>query len=356
VTPNEVAFLALGLVLGIASGAAGIVIAGTRRPTHEIRLTVAHDAIPRRASTLAADSVGGGSGGPAPGGPGDRRAIDRDQPDLRTLVRSPLHTEAAPQLGAVGAPVMASGAVAIAIEPEPDRLLAELAASGPPSLRLVLDGDHRAMLGLLDALAGPDAEARRAWEDALVALVEAVRERAIDLGMVDLPMGNPFWDTFTIDQCREIVVALASAGRRFDGRDGWADGLAPTYHDLSRALADCGIDPRRVRAWPNSAEIADLFRGARVAAGEAVARNAPTLEAEELRRFLAGRDAGLEPLWRAWDAVRRAVGADRGGAGADRGGAGADRGGAGADRGGAGTRAAEGAAAVEDLRGGGSPG
>jgi hypothetical protein len=306
VSPSEFAFLALGLVLGIATGAAMIVILGSRPPTHEIRLTVARDAIPRRASTLAADAFLRSPDGPAPGGPGDRRWIDRDEPGIRTIV---------PPVVAMPLPFAAGevsrGRAAIAIEPEPDPLLAELTTSGgAPSLHLVLAGDHRAMLRLVDLLSGMDAQQRRAWEELLTAFVEAVRDRALDLGVIDLPMGNPFWDTFTVDQCRDIVVALASTGRRYDGRDGWAEGLAPTYRDLSRALAEAGMDPRRIRAWPNSAEIAELFRGARVAADEAVARWAPTLEAPDLQSFLAERGRGLGSLWAVWDAVRVAIGAD----------------------------------------------
>lgn len=320
-SPSEFAFLALGLVLGIATGAAIVVILGSRPPTHEIRLTVTRDAIPRRASTLAADALHGALAGPAPGGPGDRRSVDRDGPAIRTIVqpvvsmRLPFGPRADAPFPAVAAsPALAASAVglaAIPIEPEPDPLLAELTTSGgAPSLHLVLAGDHRAMLRLVDLVSGMDAAQRRAWEELLTAFVEAVRARAMDLGLVDLPMGNPFWDTFTIDECRQIVVALASTGRRFDGNDAWVDGLAPTYRDLSRALAEVGIDPRRVRAWPNSAEIADLFRGARVAADEAVGRWAPTLEAPQLQDFLAERGRGLESLWAVWDAVRIAIGAD----------------------------------------------
>lgn len=313
-SPSEFAFLALGLVLGIATGAAIVVILGSRPPTHEIRLTVTRDAIPRRASTLAADAFQRSFDGPAPGGPGDRRSIDRDGLDIRTIVQPIVSMRlpfAAPAPVASLAVTAARGLTAVAIEPEPDPLLAELTApQGAPSLHRVLTGDHRAMLRLVDLVSGVDGEQRRAWEELLTAFVEAVRERAIDLGMLDLPMGNAFWDTFTIDQCREVVLALASSGRRFDGRDAWADGLAPTYRDLSRALADVGIDPRRVRAWPNSAEIGELFRGARVAADEAVGRWAPTLEAADLRAFLAERGCGLDSLWAVWDAVRVAIGVD----------------------------------------------
>jgi hypothetical protein len=321
VSPSELAFLALGLVLGIATGAAILVILGSRRPTHEIRLTVTRDAIPRRASTLAADAFQRTLDGPAPGGPGDRRAYDRDEPAIRTLVQpvvsmrlpfAPHRPAMGPEFsGRASEAAAAMGLTAIAIEPEPDPLLAELSASGgAPSLHLVLAGDHRAMLRLVDLVSGMDPEQRRAWEELLAVFVEGVRERAIDLGLIDLPMGNAFWDTFTIEQCRQVVVALASTGRRYDGRDGWVDGLVPAYRDLSRALAEIGIDPRRVRAWPNSVEISELFRGARVAADEAVARWAPTLEAPDLQTFLAERGRGLEPLWSVWDAVRVAIGAD----------------------------------------------
>ena len=48
-TASEFAFLALGLVLGLASGSAIVVVLGSRPPAREVRLTVGHDAVPRRA-------------------------------------------------------------------------------------------------------------------------------------------------------------------------------------------------------------------------------------------------------------------------------------------------------------------
>jgi hypothetical protein len=341
VTQSEVAFLALGLLLGIAAGLAIVMVVRSQPPTHEIRVTVTRDAIPRRSTTLAADYVRGGPLGPAPGGPGDRRSVDRDGDESRTTVRPDgLPVVASPALPWRSQPVpMAVGAAehggAIGIHPEPDRMLAglgiaRLARSAPsdassatlasaldavppdeettPILPGLLAGDHRAMVRLVDAIGGPDEESRRAWDILLTRFVEAVRQRAIELGLVDLPMGNPFWDTFTIEQCRAIVVALASTGRRFDGRSDWADGQVPTYRDLSRALAESAIDPRRVRAWPNSLEIAQLFHGGGVAAEEALAAWAPTLDPDDIRRFLGDRDRGLDELWPLWDAVRAAVG------------------------------------------------
>ena len=292
-TPSEFAFLALGLALGIATGAAIVVVLGSRPPTHDIRLTVTRDAVPRRATTLSTHDARAAADGPAPGGPGDRRAVDRDPNADRTIVREVVPARA-PAL------VTAEGRVGIPIVPD-------ATSGGAPLLPGLLAGEPRAMLGLVDSLAGDDAERRRAWQEVLTRFVEAVRERAIDLGFVDLPMGNPFWDTFTVGQCRPIVVALASTGRRFDGRADWADNVVPTYRDLGKALAESGIEPRRIRAWPNSHEIGELFRGASVASGEAVAHWAPTLEPDELRLFLGMRAAGLDELWPAWDAVLAAA-------------------------------------------------
>ena len=78
-TASEFAFLALGLVLGAAAGAALVEVLRSRPPTRrEVRVTVAPNSIPRRASTLTdADPV---DRGPARGGPADRRWVDRDLP------------------------------------------------------------------------------------------------------------------------------------------------------------------------------------------------------------------------------------------------------------------------------------
>jgi hypothetical protein len=79
VTASEFAFLALGLVLGAACGAALVEVLRSRPSSRrEVRITVAPNSIPRRASTLAeSDST---DSGPARGGPADRRWVDRDLP------------------------------------------------------------------------------------------------------------------------------------------------------------------------------------------------------------------------------------------------------------------------------------
>ena len=73
-TASEFSFLALGLVLGLVTGAALVELFRARPASaHEVRLTVAHDAIPRRSATLADDAFVAAGPEPARGGPADRR-------------------------------------------------------------------------------------------------------------------------------------------------------------------------------------------------------------------------------------------------------------------------------------------
>jgi hypothetical protein len=74
VTASEFSFLALGLILGLVTGAALVELFRARPPaSHEVRLTVSHDAIRRRPSTLAEDAFISVGPEPARGGPADRR-------------------------------------------------------------------------------------------------------------------------------------------------------------------------------------------------------------------------------------------------------------------------------------------
>ena len=315
---SEFAFLALGLMLGAATGAAVVFTIRSRPPSREVRLTVTHDAVPRRASTLSAGSVRAKADEPAPGGPADRRQTDGGPevgaPDRRAAIGvgpgrpTPLHDRG---IGESRTPVRldpgVATAIAVAIEPEADPALERLRVprADRPLASRILEGDHRAMLQALDAIAGAESPTRRKWEGLLAGLVEAIEERAIDLGVLDFPMGAPFWDSFTIEQCRRIAATLAIMGFRFDGRDGWTEARAPSYHDLAAAVSEVGIDPRRVRAWPNQLEIGELYRGVRPATGEAIAAYAPTLDPKPLRELLGDRAANLDDLWLAWEPVRR---------------------------------------------------
>lgn len=320
-TSSELAILALGLLLGAASGSALVVIFGSRPTRSEIRVTVTRDAVPRRSETLSQDAFVGGSSGPAPGGPGDRRGVDRDAA-VPPLVNQPWRPVMepvgssergpdpvlAPALDRTPVPSLAA-AVAVSIEPEIDRELESLRRRPTHGSRLerMLRGDHRAMVEVVDAIAGEDSRQRRTWELLLGDLVEAMADVAVRESVIDLPMGTAFWDSFTVEQCRRVVAALASMGYRYDGQDGWVESRVPAYRDLTRALADVGVEPRRLRAWPNQGEIASLFVGAHPAPDELLAAAGPDYSSGEMQALLGDHAVGLADLWVTWEAVRPAL-------------------------------------------------
>lgn len=315
-TASELAFLALGLLLGIAAGGALLMAVDSRTGRRDVRVTVTRDAVPRRSGTLSHDAFVAAGTAPAPGGPGDRRTVDRDAPDAPGGATSPPPAVVAPvpaaDLGRAAPPpipdrtiVPSRPAVAIAIQPEPDRELEGLRrrpVHGTPIERM-LRGEHLALVAVVDDVAGTGA-GRRAWEVLLGGLVDAMAAIAVRESVIDFPMGNAFWDQFTVEQCRRISGALASMGYRYDGVAGWADSRVPVYRDLTQALADVGVEPRRLRAWPNQAEIAGLFAGARPAPEELLAAAGPEYSAASMRALLGEHAAGLDDLWIAWDLVQ----------------------------------------------------
>jgi hypothetical protein len=113
VTASEFVFLALGLVLGVAAGAALVEILRARpRAPREVRVTVATDVVPRRRSATLADDafIGIQAAEPARGGPADRRgdapAIAPGDYERRTPVRSDLAT--ASQSSGISSQVLAA--------------------------------------------------------------------------------------------------------------------------------------------------------------------------------------------------------------------------------------------------------
>lgn len=330
-TASELAILALGLILGAASGAALVVTLGSRPVRRDVRVTVTRDAVPRRSETLSQDAFVGGPAGPAPGGPGDRRGVDRDPPTDSDPAAAPapwrptVPVMASPAVAPVAAPAFApirtavptapvgAPAIAIAIEPEADPELERMRQrpTDRSALERMLRGDHRAMVEVVDAIAGEDSRQRRTWELLLGGLVDAMAAVAIRESVIDFPMGTAFWDTFTIEQCRRVVGALRSMGYQYDGEGAWADGRVPVYHDLTRALAEIGVDPRRIRAWPNQSEIATLLVGARPAPDELLAAAGPDYTAADMQMLLGEHAAALADLWVTWEAVRPALLDDR---------------------------------------------
>jgi hypothetical protein len=312
VTVSELAFLSLGLLLGAATGAAMIVVLRSRSPRREIRVTVTRDAVPRRSGTLSQDAFVTSPAEPARGGPADRRWSDR-----RDLMPDFDGAEALPAMGQAPGPRR----VAIAIERPPltasDRTIVPYAPSAlgiaveeparpAPStpLERMLRGEHRAMVEVVDAVAGEDSRRRRDWELLLGGLVEAMADMAVRESVIDFPMGTAFWDALTVEQCRQVVASLATMGFRYDGRDGWVEHHVPVYRDLSLALADIGEDPRRIRAWPNASDIATLFVGARPAPEELLAAAGPDYRVEDMQVLIGEHASELAGLWIAWDDVQ----------------------------------------------------
>lgn len=362
-TASEFAFLALGLVLGVASGAALVMVLGAHPSAREVRLTVERDAVPRRAATLSSDAFVTAPAEPARGGPADRRYLDRDSPpeDPRPGLGSPAPLMASMASMAPGNRTTVSfdtraparGGIRIGPERDPaiDMLRVQAAvvaerlygtrtptatarlavrvapfarsvpaparvespgpapeptsdAAGTPALVRILRGDHRALFATTAALAGADAAQRRPWHAALLAFTAALADRAARSGWLDVPVGNPFWDSFTISQCREIAAALATTGHRFDGIDGWAEGRIPTYRDLTMAVAAAGLEPRRIRAWPTREEIAGLYREVTLATDDFVATHAPDMDLPEIQGLVGLGGPDLARLWASWDRVR----------------------------------------------------
>ncbi|HEY2888515.1 MAG TPA: hypothetical protein VGJ17_07855, partial [Candidatus Limnocylindrales bacterium] len=113
-----------------------------------------------------------------------------------------------------------------------------------------------------------------------------------------------FWAPFSQAQGRDITTALASLGYRFDGMGGFADGRVPSQRDLSLALGYAGLDPMRMRAWPNEAAMGQIFGEVRVAADEYVTAMAGDLTLGEMVALLRGRAEPLADLWNNWGKIR----------------------------------------------------
>ncbi len=177
-------------------------------------------------------------------------------------------------------------------------------AGATPRIFRLLRGDQTAMATLVGALAAGDPDQAPHWHDLLTRLVDAILADAIEASALEFPSDDPFWGPFNLNQAREIVHALGSLGYRFDGRGGWLDDRVPSQRDLSLALGYAGMDPMRLRQWPNEAASRALFGRVRVAADEYLAINAGDLTLGEMVTMLGRRADGLAELWNQWGTVR----------------------------------------------------
>ena len=177
------------------------------------------------------------------------------------------------------------------------------AIGGWPFGRL-LRGDHATLTALVDALAGDDAEARGRWQLLLSDLVDAIVARAIETTSLEFPDRHVFWGPLAPPARRDVAIALASLGFRFDGLGGFADGRVPTQRDLVLAVSQAGLHPARIRPWPAEPDLSLLYRNVRVDAAGLVEERARGLTMGEMIDLLGRRAEPLSELWNAWGRVR----------------------------------------------------
>jgi len=168
----------------------------------------------------------------------------------------------------------------------------------------ILRGDREAMRRAVAGLAGGEEDGGRRWQARLSGLVEALIARSIEASAFDFPLDHFFWGPFSQTQNRDIAAGLSSLGFRFDGFGGWVDERVPSQRDLSLAVGYAGLDPMRVRHWPNESEMGELLADVRVAADEYVAGAAGGMTLGELVTLLGRRADGLTDLWNDWGKVR----------------------------------------------------
>lgn len=205
---------------------------------------------------------------------------------------------------APGAPPVAPPGVAPPGYADDSTPLGRAPYGATPMVLRILRGDREALDRVVTVLAaGSDSEARR-WHLDLGALVDAIVAAAIDAAVLDLPQDHVFWGTFSPAQARQVAGVLGGLGSRYDGRGGFADGRVPSARDLALAVGYTGMDPRRVRHWPNEAQMAELYRGVAVAADTFVTEGAPELTLGQMVGLLGRHAEALTALWDEWGRVR----------------------------------------------------
>lgn len=283
---SEFAFLAVGLILGVASGAALVEVLRARPPApREVRLTIAPDAVPRRrGTTLAADAFAIAAAGSAPGGPTDYETDDhggaRPGPAVRTTVRS-------------GGPAVAGLATMTGSAPQP-MVGFRVAPGHDPMFRAMA---HAAM--------DTDPTAARAVVGTAVAVLEPEETLVAHAQSEDLPGGAdgaaplapPDLDG-PCGEARQVANERCELAVRARAGVGVADETlraAQRAYDLHMAKAEAATaetDPAMVRSRKEGAQAA--FRDARNRAGspEAVEAAARDWLGEINRINSVVRDAG----------------------------------------------------------------
>ena len=301
VTVSEFIFLAFGLVLGVASGAALIEVIRARPPARrEVRLTVAQDAIPRRrATTLADDAFVAVGPEPARGGPADRRAMEgtapvgaadrrtnvlvddhgsaTDRPDQRRtdgrLVGMPITLGSDPMLGALRATATGTNRGPAAPSARPGNAVPGMAGGGAP---------ERASVALLDppAATGPGSTSADRLAKPAETGTCADQRRLAD-------------ERCEVATRAQVLAAAAADALRQAQR-------AYDSHTMAATAAAAAGNPRTVRTSKESAQREFRAKSRAAASPEAVEAAARTWLQEinrinrEARDALAAADRELE--------------------------------------------------------------
>ena len=189
-TGSEFVFLAFGLILGVAAGAALIEFIRARPPAREVRLTVAPDAVPRRrAATLANDAFTDSPVllEPAHGGPADRLGLSTDgssASDGRTHVLQPRPGTIAEPAFRLAGPALAGGGAAV-----PDASRRAVAQALPissgidPMLSALRASAAASAEAAMQVVAAPVATAVRAEPEPQAAAVDELEPDDRPMGM-----------------------------------------------------------------------------------------------------------------------------------------------------------------------------
>ncbi len=171
-------------------------------------------------------------------------------------------------------------------------------------LSALLRGDRQALLGLALRLSEDTGIETGRLQLLLLELREAMAVRALEENYLRFPEDDPFWGQFEREGASRVVASLAALGYRFDGRDGWADGRAPTARDLALALSHSDFDPRSLRRPAGQAAIDGMWNGTVVLMEAFLSSRAPNLTVEQVNLCLGPRATRLGELWDNWGRIR----------------------------------------------------
>ncbi len=262
-TASEFVFLALGLVLGVAAGAALVEILRARPPApREVRVTVAPDSVPRRRSSTLADGGFAGiqSAEPARGGPADRRgdavSVGPGLTERRTPVPSAASIDARVTDG-VGegraAPVPARRPLPISGGADPT-----LTALRATAMSAVASGGQRSSTALLDAPTGSADDAASSAPSAPSAPTTPAPPDASPAASG--PCAEP--RRLADERCELAVRARHQAGVAEETHR--AAQRAYDQHEAAAETAAAAADPRAVRRAKDDAQA--RFRDGRASA------------------------------------------------------------------------------------------